>query len=172
MQKLRLPKVQLLLGGLFLLVGCLMVVPASVLAQTPPDQTTQTSTSDQTTGNPQSTGNPQDLNSGGETIQEGLCQGANLEVGTTCQSGGITDAEAQTKVNNLIKTVINLFSVVVGVVSVIMIIIGGLKYITSGGDSTSVAGAKNTILYAIIGLIIVALAQVMVQFVLGKVSQA
>lgn len=73
-------------------------------------------------------------------------------------------------VDRILTTVINIFSLVVGVVSVIMIIIGGLKYITSGGDSGNVSGAKNTILYAIIGLVIVALAQVIVHFVLTRVS--
>jgi cytochrome bd-type quinol oxidase subunit 2 len=105
-------------------------------------------------------------------ITNGLCAGANLQVGTDCKTGGITDAQAQAKINQIIKTVINLFSLVVGVVSVIMIIIGGLRYITSGGDSTNVTGAKNTILYAIIGLVIVALAQFIVRFVLSKIAEA
>lgn len=74
-------------------------------------------------------------------------------------------------VDNIIETVINVFSLVVGVISVVMIIVGGLKYITSGGDSGNVSGAKNTILYAIIGLVVVALAQVIVRFVLGQVSE-
>ena len=50
------------------------------------------------------------------------------------------------------------------------VIIGGLKYITSGGDSGNVTGAKNTILYAVIGLIIVVLAQVIVRFVLVQTN--
>jgi len=52
-----------------------------------------------------------------------------------------------------------------------MIIFGGFKYITSGGDAGGVTGAKNTILYAIVGLVIVALAQVIVRFVIGTVAQ-
>jgi hypothetical protein len=51
-----------------------------------------------------------------------------------------------------------------------MIIIGGLKYITSGGDSSNVTGAKNTILYAVVGLVVVAMAQFIVRFVLTKVN--
>ena len=47
-----------------------------------------------------------------------------------------------------------------------MIIVGGIKYITSGGDSGNISGAKNTIIYAVIGLIIVALAQMLVHYVL------
>jgi hypothetical protein len=50
-----------------------------------------------------------------------------------------------------------------------MIIIGGFRYITAGGDSNNVSAAKNTIIYAIIGLVIVAFAQIIVQFVLNKI---
>lgn len=78
--------------------------------------------------------------------------------------------DAGTRVGDIIRTVIDIFSLIVGVIAVIMIIIGGLKYITSGGDSGNVTSAKNTILYAIVGLIIVALAQIIVRFVLGRVT--
>lgn len=102
-------------------------------------------------------------------VQGNLCAGANLNVDDTSCSD---TSDAPEKVNSLIALVINIFSIVVGVVSVIMIIIGGLKYITSGGDSGNVSGAKNTILYAIIGLVIVALAQVIVNFVLERAINA
>ncbi len=105
------------------------------------------------------------------SIQGNLCQGAELQSGVgneaTC---GTTTADAGGNVNSLIADVINIFSLVVGVVSVIMIIIGGFRYITSGGDSSNVSNAKNTILYAIIGLVIVALAQFIVRFVLSRVT--
>lgn len=105
-------------------------------------------------------------------IAGGLNCGADLNatnIGTDttgCADPGASDPGAT--VDNIIKLVINIFSLIVGVVSVIMIIIGGLKYITSGGDSGNITGAKNTILYAIIGLVVVALAQVVVKFVLQK----
>jgi hypothetical protein len=83
---------------------------------------------------------------------------------------GAAQQDAQTRVTGIIEDVINIFSLVVGVIAVIMIIIGGLKYITSGGDSGNVTSAKNTILYAIVGLIIVALAQIIVRFVLGRIT--
>lgn len=104
------------------------------------------------------------------TIEDGLNSGTCLSVdgtGTNCPSPD----DAEDRVNDIIELVINIFSLIVGVISVIMIIIGGLKYITSGGDSGNVTGAKNTILYAIIGLVIVALAQFVVRFVLGRVTQ-
>jgi hypothetical protein len=104
-------------------------------------------------------------------IQNSLCAGANLDVNSSCDTG-ITGENATAAINDLIGDVINIFSLVVGVVAVIMIIIGGFKYITSGGDSSNVSSAKNTILYAIIGLIIVALSQTIVRFVLGRVITA
>ncbi len=108
--------------------------------------------------------------SGPSDIQNGLCSGANLQLDLSngCQGGG--SQTAITKLNNLIHYIINTLSAIVGVVAVIMIIIGGFRYITSGGTDTSVAGAKNTILYAVIGLIIVALAQILVRVVLNKVA--
>jgi hypothetical protein len=102
-------------------------------------------------------------------INNSLCQGANLQVGSTCDAA-TSAKDGENAVNKIITLVINIFSIAVGVVSVIMIIIGGFKYITSGGDSGNVTGAKNTILYAIIGLVVVALAQLIVKFVLGKAS--
>ncbi len=102
-------------------------------------------------------------------ITNGLCAGANLDVNdTSCAAGN----DSTQKINSLIHTVINLLSLVVGIVAVIMIIVGGLRYITSGGSDTGVTSAKNTILYAVIGLIIVALAQVLVRFVLRQVTNA
>lgn len=72
---------------------------------------------------------------------------------------------------NIIKNVINLLSMLVGVVAVIMFIVGGFRYITSAGDSSKVSSAKNTLVYAIIGLVVVALAQAIVLFVLNKVAK-
>lgn len=83
-----------------------------------------------------------------------------------CPTGGNEDAT--TEVNNAVRLGLNLFSAVVGIIAVVMIIIGGVKYITSGGDSGNVTSAKNTILYAVIGLVVVALAQIIVRFVLAR----
>ncbi len=80
------------------------------------------------------------------------------------------DQTAGVKVNSLITVAINGLSIIVGVAAVIMIIVGGLKYITSSGDSASTNSAKNTVLYAIVGLIIVALAQIIVRVVVHRSS--
>lgn len=106
-------------------------------------------------------------NGGSDCIQGGLCQGAQT---LTVTNGVQTCTEQGTGITGLIKTIVNILSIIVGVVAVIMIIIGGFRYITSGGKQESVTGAKNTILYAVIGLVIVALAQVIVRFVLTKTT--
>lgn len=98
----------------------------------------------------------------------------NLQCGTTLTVEGTGGCQqdinaGSSTINETISKVINFFSAIVGIVSVIMIIYGGFKYISSGGDSGNVTSAKNTIIYAVIGLVVVAMAQFIVQFVLGKV---
>ena len=61
-----------------------------------------------------------------------------------------------------------LLTIVVAIASVIMIIIGGIQYVISSGDPTNIGNAKNTILYAIIGLVIALLARGIISFVLVK----
>ena len=65
------------------------------------------------------------------------------------------------------KQVTNTILYIVGIVAVIMLIIGGIKYVVSGGDSKKVTDAKNTVLYAIIGLVIAFLAFAIVNFVIS-----
>jgi hypothetical protein len=93
--------------------------------------------------------------------------GTAIEVTNTsgCEA---TTADAESTVNRNVKLGLEIFSAIVGIIAVVMIIVGGIRYITSGGDSGNVTAAKNTILYAVIGLVIVALAQVIVQFVLKR----
>ena len=70
----------------------------------------------------------------------------------------------------IITSVINILSIIVGAVSVIMIIIGGLRYVISAGDSNGISGAKNTILYALVGLVVVLFAQIIVAFVIDRAT--
>lgn len=86
------------------------------------------------------------------------------------QAGGGCEADS-VPLTTVIRLVIRILSLIAGVAAVIMIVIGGLKYITSGGDSSKVASAKTSILYAIVGLIIVALAQFIVRFVLKNATK-
>lgn len=75
---------------------------------------------------------------------------------------------ADTGVTSTISTVVNILSIIVGAAAVIMILVSGFKYITSSGDSTKIGSAKSTLIYALVGLAVAALAQVMVHFVLSQ----
>ncbi|HVU59865.1 MAG TPA: pilin [Candidatus Saccharimonadales bacterium] len=99
-------------------------------------------------------------------ISSGLCQGSNLNL----SDAACTPTDNTQNLQTLLTTAINYFSVIVGVIAVIMIIVGGLRYITSGGESGKVSGAKTTIIYALIGLVVVALAQLIVHFVLSQAN--
>lgn len=65
------------------------------------------------------------------------------------------------------RQVTNTILYFVGIIAVIMLIWGGIRYVVSGGDAKKVTDAKNTILYAIIGLVISFLAYAIVQFVIN-----
>lgn len=70
------------------------------------------------------------------------------------------------------KQVTNTILYIVGIIAVIMLIIGGIRYVISGGDSKKVTDAKNTILYAIIGLVIAFLAFAIVNFVISALPSS
>lgn len=65
----------------------------------------------------------------------------------------------------MFKKITDVMLFIIGAVSVIMLIIGGLRYVVSGGDQNAVTGAKNTILYAVIGIIVALLAYAVINFV-------
>lgn len=73
---------------------------------------------------------------------------------------------------SIFTTIVNILLFIIGALCVIMLIYGGIRYTTSGGNSTSVTAAKNTIMYAIIGLVIAFLAFAIVNWVLGSLGQA
>lgn len=67
-----------------------------------------------------------------------------------------------------LSNIITLVFVIAGGTAVIILIIAGIKYMTSRGEPEKVAAAKNTIIYAAIGLILLALATSLVRFVARK----
>ncbi len=73
----------------------------------------------------------------------------------------------QMKLEDGIKTIVNVLLFILGAIAVIMIIIGGIRYTTSNGDASNTKAAKDTILYAVVGLIVAVLAYAIVNFVLG-----
>ncbi|MBC7564975.1 hypothetical protein H7100_01955 [Candidatus Saccharibacteria bacterium] len=89
-------------------------------------------------------------------------------IGDQCQ--GVTDSKVcdnqNANADNVIKNIINTLLFIVGAISVVMIIIGGIFYTTSAGDSARVTMAKNTVTYAIIGLVVSFLAFGIVNYVI------
>lgn len=96
---------------------------------------------------------------------EQACEGANL----SDSNNECNDANGADPLQERIQTIINILTIIIGIVAVILIIINGLRFITAGGDSNAISAARNGLLYAIVGLIIVALAQAIVRFVLSRV---
>lgn len=65
--------------------------------------------------------------------------------------------------------ILNIFLSVMGALAFLMVVIGGFRYTLAGGNAESAAGARRMVIYAVIGLVVIALAASIVNFVLGKV---
>lgn len=95
------------------------------------------------------------------------CKGANLDsANATCDEG--KDASGQTALDRGVKTAVNILTAIVGIAAVIMIIINGLRFITANGDSGSISSARTGIIYALVGLVVAAMAQIIVRFILNR----
>lgn len=99
------------------------------------------------------------------TFAQGIYKGCN---GVSAQNSKLCGEKNSASINKLITSIVNVLLMIVGVVAVIMIIIGGIKYVTSAGDAAKATSAKNTILYAVVGLVIAAFAYAIVNFVVGR----
>jgi hypothetical protein len=109
---------------------------------------------------------------GGGGAASTSCGNANTAKGEVLQGIGETGNNCDdSKVDKVFQTIVQLLSMIVGIASVIVIIYAGLKYITSAGEQSRVASAKSTLLYALIGLAVAALAQLMVHFVLFQTNK-
>ena len=86
--------------------------------------------------------------------------------GATAAAGDLTATKIS--VASIFSTVAHVLIYLVGAISVIVLIIGGLRYIVSAGNATQVQGAKNTILYAIVGIVVAVAAYAIVAFVLAQ----
>lgn len=85
--------------------------------------------------------------------------------GKDCAQGAGVSDKGLFEENGIFQTITNVLLFLIGAVSVIMLIIGGFRYVISNGDSSQVTAAKNTILYAVIGIIVALLAYAIVGFV-------
>ena len=91
----------------------------------------------------------------------------NISAGAQCSKAN-SNADSLFGPTGIFKTIANIMIFLVGAIAVIMLILGGLQYVISNGDSKRVESAKNTILYAIIGIVVAILAFAAVSFVTGS----
>jgi hypothetical protein len=103
------------------------------------------------------------------------CSSSNVDV-TTGPSGGAACAKPASGAtdlfgpNGIFITITNILLFIIGAIAVIMLIVGGIRYVVSSGDQTAVTNAKNTILYAIIGIVVAFLAFAAVNFLTGQLT--
>jgi len=95
-----------------------------------------------------------------------------IENGVDCAQGEGTPAQLFGGEGSIFTVVVNILLFIIGAICVIMLIWGGIRYTTSAGNSANVTAAKNTIMYAIIGLVIAFLAFAIVNWVLVSVGTA
>jgi hypothetical protein len=102
-------------------------------------------------------------------FDNGLSDGASSAQGKD-QQGDAASLFGDGGQGGIFRTITNVLLFLIGAISVIMLIIGGIRYVVSGGDSTAVQNAKNTILYAIVGVVVAILAYAVVNFVITSFS--
>lgn len=84
----------------------------------------------------------------------------------TCQSN--TTKNPLTGTDGLLYEVATVIAIVAGIAAIIMMMIGGVRYISSGGDTQKITSAKQTIVGALVGLVIIVLAQTIITFVIKR----
>ena len=97
--------------------------------------------------------------------------GPPAQCGTPGLSSSAVCTEHNTTSNPIIGTLKNIAIIVAyvaGAAAILLLLVGSFQFITSGGDSNKVSSAKNTIIYALVGLVVVALAAVIIEFVVSK----
>jgi hypothetical protein len=104
------------------------------------------------------------------TPGEAACESANKAADSKQNCGKTDPNQVSNGVAKIGKSIVNVFSAIIGVTAVIFLLYGGFRYITSGGSTEKVGDAKKTIIFAIIGLIVVALAQVIVNLTLSTTA--
>jgi hypothetical protein len=106
---------------------------------------------------------------GWKTANDEACQPNSMSDGINCAQGN--DQPSNLFGNGgIVTTVINVLLLIVGILCVVMIIFGGIRYTTSAGDKGRIDGAKSTLIYAIVGLVVAIVAYALVNWVFGAVT--
>lgn len=105
------------------------------------------------------------------TLMAPLPAAAQVDVFPQCSTSGSDSAickggDSLFGANSIWNKILNAVTYVAGAVAVLMIIIGGFRYTVSNGDQSAITAAKNTILYAVVGLVLSIMANAIINFVL------
>lgn len=145
-----------------IVIGLVFALPSNALAyrQRLPSSGSSSST------NPSSTSaNSTSATSCGNASKCQACKGlTELDKSQDCSTNG-------SGVKKLISVVVNILSWLVGIIAIIMIIISGIKFATAGGEPNKVTEAKQALVWAMVGLAVAALAQVLVHWTLNTSSK-
>lgn len=109
-----------------------------------------------------------------DVLEPGVCEKykgkAANEKPAVCQDNDTGNENPLFGPKGILTSVLNVLSAIVGVVAVIVIILAGLKFITSGSNPQDVTNAREQIIYACVALVIAAMAQALVRFILGRIG--
>ncbi len=92
----------------------------------------------------------------------------NAKTSVACDSANQGQTNPVSGSKGIILKVANIIALTGGVVAIFMIMISAFKYVTSSGDAKNISSAKDTILYAVIGLVVIALSRTIVIFIINK----
>lgn len=101
------------------------------------------------------------LTASAQNFEQEACEGANLGASSDCNDSAFIEG---------FRNITNVLIFIVGSLSVLMVIVGGVRYVVSAGNDQAVQGAKNTILFAIVGVVVSIFAYAIVNFVIVRIG--
>lgn len=97
----------------------------------------------------------------GAGADSAACQDAKSQAGSSGNQDPLTGSDG------LLMKITNVVAVIAGIAAVIIIVLAGLRMVTSGGSTEDIAGARRALIYAVVGLAVIALARVIIGLILG-----
>lgn len=100
-----------------------------------------------------------------------VCSDSDTTAATVCSDKRVVQTTGNNRIygrNGVITVAINIVSTAIGIGAVAMVILGGLRYITAGGDSNKIAQARRTLTYALVGVVVAIFAQGLIRLVFNR----
>ena len=102
----------------------------------------------------------------------GVCDEKNNYPESVKAACGCSNATDSPGIESVIINILNAVIAISGLVAAVFVIIGGIQYMTSSGDAGKVKKAKDTILYALIGIAVCALAYAIVNWAISAIDNS